>query len=39
MQKAKEATIAAGTEVTNVCELPFGCWELDLDPMQKQSGL
>lgn len=28
-----------GTGVTNVCELPCGSWELNLDPMQKQQDL
>lgn len=28
-----------GTEVTNACQSPCGCWELNLGPLEEQSGL
>jgi hypothetical protein len=27
---------SSGTGVTDCCELPCGCWELNLDPLEEQ---
>lgn len=34
VQRPEEDTILYGTRVTDGCELPGGCWEPNLDPLQ-----
>ena len=31
-----EAVRSPETGVTDSCELPYGCWELDLGPLEEQ---
>jgi hypothetical protein len=37
--KSEEGIRFFGTGVTDGCELPFGCLELNLDPLQEQHEL
>ena len=39
MSEAKEASKfirSLGTRITDGCELPYGCWELNLGPLEEQ---
>ena len=31
--KTREGTKSCGTDITDGCELPCGCWELNLAPL------
>jgi hypothetical protein len=34
-QRPEEGIRSPGTEVTDSCELPRGCWDFNLDPLEK----
>ena len=36
VQRPEEGTQSSGTRVTDGCELPGGCWELNLSPLEEQ---
>lgn len=39
LQRSQEGIGGPGTRVTNGCEIPCGCWKLDLGPSQEQQVL
>ena len=34
-----EGIMSFGTGVTDICELPYGCWELNPCPLEEQLAL
>lgn len=39
MEASRERQIPPGNGLTDGCELPCGCWELNSGPLQEQQGL
>lgn len=37
--RSEEGVGSSGTGITDVCELPFGCWELIPGPLEEESVL
>jgi hypothetical protein len=37
MKRPKQAIESPGTEVSDCCELSYGCWELNQSPLERQS--